>query len=101
MGGELSASEFSYRAGLLLGAGLFLGESIGPPWGRGILAFAAALVALLVHAKLLVEPSGAAALAAALRGGIPGAPRRVGVILSGGNVEPALVAELLAAAEPR
>jgi hypothetical protein len=34
-------------------------------------------------------------LAAALRG-LPGAPRRVGVILSGGNVEPALVGRLLA-----
>lgn len=67
-----------------------------------------ALVRLLVHAKLLVEPSGAAALAVALRGpttsdiaapldprgGFPG--RRVGVLLSGGNVSPALVAELLA-----
>jgi threonine dehydratase len=57
-----------------------------------------ALVAVLVHAKLLVEPSGAAALAAALRGGLPGAPKRVGVILSGGNVEPSLVAELVAKA---
>jgi threonine dehydratase len=55
----------------------------------------AALVALLVHGKLLVEPSGAAGLAVALAGGLPGQPRRVGVILSGGNVEPALVARLL------
>jgi len=54
-----------------------------------------ALVLLLTLAKVLVEPSGAAALAAALRG-LPGAPRRVGVILSGGNVEPALVSRLLA-----
>ncbi len=62
-----------------------------------------ALVDLLVSAKILVEPSGAAALAVALRGpadtttgprgGFPG--RRVGVLLSGGNVSPALVAELL------
>lgn len=58
-------------------------------------AMGAALVHLLFHSKLLVEPSGAAALAAALAGGLPGAPRRVGVILSGGNVEPALVAELV------
>jgi threonine dehydratase len=57
------------------------------------LAFA--LVSLLVHGKVLVEPSGAAALATALRRKIPGAPQRVGVILSGGNVEPTLVAELL------
>ena len=61
------------------------------------------LVDLLLSAKLLVEPSGAAALAVALRGpstthhdpraGFPG--ERVGVLLSGGNVSPALVAELL------
>lgn len=56
---------------------------------------ARALVLLLMQAKVLVEPSGAAALAAALRG-LPGAPRRVGVILSGGNVDPALVSRLLA-----
>jgi threo-3-hydroxy-L-aspartate ammonia-lyase len=62
-----------------------------------------ALVDLLLSAKILVEPSGAAALAVALRGpstpsspprgGFPG--QRVGVLLSGGNVDPALVAELL------
>lgn len=61
-----------------------------------------ALVRLLLDGKVLVEPSGAAALAVALRGpgsgtdpagGFPG--RRVGVLLSGGNVSPALVAELL------
>jgi len=57
---------------------------------------ASALVGLLVHGKVLVEPSGAAALAAALCRKIPNAPRRVGVILSGGNVEPSLVADLLA-----
>ncbi len=55
----------------------------------------AALVALLMHGKVLVEPSGAAALAVALRGGMPEQPRRIGVILSGGNVDPALVARLL------
>lgn len=54
-----------------------------------------ALVRLLLGAKVLVEPSGAAALAVALRGAsdVPG--RRVGVLLSGGNVSPTLVAELL------
>lgn len=54
-----------------------------------------AVVALLLHGKVLAEPSGAAALAAALAG-LPGRPARVGVIISGGNVEPALVAHLLA-----
>lgn len=52
-----------------------------------------ALVGLLLHAKVLAEPSGAAGLAGALRGELRG--RRVGVLLSGGNVEPTLVAELL------
>lgn len=54
-----------------------------------------ALVRLLLDAKILVEPSGAAALAVALRGAsdVPG--RRVGVLLSGGNVSPRLLAELL------
>ncbi len=54
-----------------------------------------ALVALLLHGKMLVEPSAAAALAVALRGNLPGAPKRVGVILSGGNIDPKLVAELV------
>ncbi|MBK6923626.1 MAG: threonine/serine dehydratase [Deltaproteobacteria bacterium] len=54
-----------------------------------------ALVALLVHGKLLVEPSGAAGLAAVLSGALPASCRNVGVILSGGNVEPTLVASLL------
>jgi threo-3-hydroxy-L-aspartate ammonia-lyase len=53
------------------------------------------MVRLLVRAKLLVEPSGAAALAVALRGRLPGAPKRVGVLLSGGNVDPLLVATLV------
>lgn len=56
-----------------------------------------ALVALLVHGKVLVEPSGAAGLAVALAGRLPQQPRRIGVILSGGNVDPGLVAQLLAA----
>ena len=34
-------------------------------------------------------------VAAALRGGLAAAPARVGVILTGGNVDPALVAELI------
>jgi threonine dehydratase len=54
----------------------------------------AALVALLVHGKVLAEPSGAAGLAVALAG-LPQQPRRIGVILSGGNVDPRLVTRLL------
>jgi len=53
-----------------------------------------ALVALLLAGKTLVEPSGAAALAAALRG-LPSGAARVGVILSGGNVAPELITRLL------
>ena len=60
---------------------------------------ARALSSLLMQAKILVEPSGAAALAVALRGDLPDNPRRIGVILSGGNVAPQLVAELLALVE--
>jgi threo-3-hydroxy-L-aspartate ammonia-lyase len=58
-------------------------------------AIGRAMVRLLVRAKLLVEPSGAAALAAALSGELEGSPRRVGVLLSGGNVDPARVASLV------
>lgn len=63
-----------------------------------------ALVCVLTRAKLLVEPSGAAGVAAILREaarlreqlGIVDRPLRCGVVLTGGNVEPSLVAELLA-----
>jgi threonine dehydratase len=39
------------------------------------------------RAKLLVEPSAAVPLAAILRGGLPDGARRIGVVLSGGNVD--------------
>jgi threonine dehydratase len=42
---------------------------------------------LLERTKLLVEPSGAAAAAAVLHGKIPPNCRRVGVLLTGGNVD--------------
>ena len=60
---------------------------------------AAAVRHLALLAKLVVEPSGAAGLALALRG-LPGAPRRIGIILSGGNVAPDRLAALLAAGAP-
>ena len=47
--------------------------------------------------KLVVEPGGAVALAAALAGRIPGHPRAVLVVASGGNVDPALFRDALAA----
>jgi threonine dehydratase len=37
--------------------------------------------------KLVVEPTGALGAAALLEGAIPGDARRIGVILSGGNVD--------------
>ncbi len=45
--------------------------------------------------KVVLEPSGAAALAAVLSGAVDVAGRRVGVILSGGNVDPGRFCELL------
>lgn len=62
-----------------------------------------ALAQILSRAKLLVEPSGAAGVAAALREAArlrmeldaDGRPLRIGVMLTGGNVDPVLVAELL------
>jgi threonine dehydratase len=46
--------------------------------------------------KLVVEPSGATALAAVLHGHVPVAGMRVGVVLSGGNADPAVFARALA-----
>ncbi|HKG77733.1 MAG TPA: threo-3-hydroxy-L-aspartate ammonia-lyase [Beijerinckiaceae bacterium] len=46
--------------------------------------------------KIVVEPTGCLAAAAALNGIVPVAGRRVGVILSGGNVDPAALARFLA-----
>jgi threonine dehydratase len=53
---------------------------------------------LLLRGKLLVEPTGAVSAAALLAGKLP-MPRgsRIGVVLSGGNVDPALLAEILTA----
>ncbi len=56
-----------------------------------------ALRLLVTRAKIVVEPSGAAALAGLLSGRAPVAPgARVGVVVSGGNVDPALLARLCA-----
>ncbi len=48
--------------------------------------------------KLVVEPSGATALAAMLSGSVAVAGQRVGVVLSGGNADPAVFARALGAA---
>jgi threo-3-hydroxy-L-aspartate ammonia-lyase len=50
---------------------------------------------MLFRMKTLVEPSGAAAAAAVLHGKLPLEGKRVGVILSGGNIDPDALARLL------
>ncbi|MBC8032066.1 MAG: pyridoxal-phosphate dependent enzyme [Pyrinomonadaceae bacterium] len=50
----------------------------------------------LFRMKLLVEPSGAAAAAAVLFGKLPEDTKRVGVILSGGNIDAQLLSGILA-----
>lgn len=50
---------------------------------------------LLFRMKLLVEPSGAAAAAAVLAGKLPRDTKRVGIILSGGNIDAELLSQLL------
>ena len=56
----------------------------------------AAMFTLWERLKLIVEPTGALAFAAALHGVVPVAGKRVGIVLSGGNVELARVAQWLA-----
>lgn len=58
-----------------------------------------AMVLLATRARLVVEPSGAAAMAAHLSGRVPRAPddRARVVVVSGGNVEPMVLAGLLSA----
>jgi threonine dehydratase len=57
----------------------------------------ATMVLAFERMKVVLEPSGASALAAVLAGRVPGtAGRRVGVTLSGGNVGAARFAELVA-----
>ncbi len=46
--------------------------------------------------KLVVEPGGAVALAALLAGKVPSGHHRVGVVLSGGNVDPVQFAQIIA-----
>src|SRR6266851_4167112 len=55
---------------------------------------------LLLRCKILVEPTGAVPAAAVLAGRLP-MPKgsRVGIILSGGNIDPVLLAEILTRSE--
>jgi threonine dehydratase len=66
-------------------------------------AIADALCLALLHARLLVEPAAATALAGALAllAETDNEARDVGVLLTGGNVDPALVARLLAERDSR
>lgn len=50
---------------------------------------------ILFRLKILVEPTGAVAAAAALTGKLPAEVRRVGVVLSGGNIDSDALARLL------
>jgi threonine dehydratase len=50
---------------------------------------------MLFRMKLLVEPSGAAAAAAVLTGKLPSDTRRVGVVISGGNIDVGLLSQFL------
>jgi threonine dehydratase len=50
---------------------------------------------MLVRMKLLVEPSGAAAAAAVLNRKLPEDVKRVGVVLSGGNIDAEFLSEIL------
>jgi threonine dehydratase len=50
---------------------------------------------MLLRSKLLVEPTGAVPVALLLSGRLAVRDQRVGVILSGGNADPALVAQIL------
>jgi threo-3-hydroxy-L-aspartate ammonia-lyase len=55
----------------------------------------AALRFLLFHLKVLVEPTGAVAAAAVLFNKLPEDVERVGVIISGGNIDPEALARLV------
>jgi threonine dehydratase len=50
---------------------------------------------LLFRMKLLVEPTGAASVAAITSGKLPSNIRRVGVVISGGNIDPETLVQLL------
>jgi threonine dehydratase len=52
---------------------------------------------LLLRLKMVIEPSGAVAAAAALAGKLRRYGRRAGIVLSGGNVDPGILASILEA----
>jgi threonine dehydratase len=75
--------ELTFRINRQLLAG---GRAVSDDEVRHAMAFA------FRHLKLAVEPGGAVALAAALSGKLPLEHRTAAVVLSGGNVDPALFA---------
>jgi threonine dehydratase len=56
----------------------------------------AAVKFILLRMKILTEPSGAVAAAAVLAGKLPKDARRVGIVVSGGNVDPDVLAACIA-----
>ena len=61
-----------------------------------------AMAFLFERTKVVAEPSGAAGVAALLAGRVPDVEgRRVGVVVSGGNVSPARFASLVAGRDAR
>lgn len=63
-------------------------------------ALGRSLSSLATYAKMVVEPSGAAAASVALDRRLPGAPRRIGAIVSGGNLGLDRLAQLLTEHSP-
>jgi threonine dehydratase len=55
-----------------------------------------AICFLLTRLKLVVEPSGAVAAAAVLNRRIPHGPQRIGIVISGGNIDLPLLSEICA-----
>ena len=58
-------------------------------------SLAASMAVLAERLKIIVEPTGCLALAAALSGAVPVANKRVGVLISGGNVDLGRFVELM------
>ena len=53
-----------------------------------------ALRFVLLRMKLVIEPTGAVGVAAVMRGLLPAGCRNVGVVITGGNIDPGLLARL-------
>lgn len=58
-------------------------------------AIVRAMALMLSRMKIVVEPTGALAAAAALEGFLPGDLKRIGIVLSGGNVDLEMLVDLL------